>query len=261
MNEIKIDLLGSDPEFFLVDSKGTLKSAIGVIPGTKEEPHFLPQFGDLTTLQIDNVLGEISVQPAKTGEELWDNIQKVLKYVQDTYLTPKGLAILHASSGEFDAKELEDPIAQILGCSPTLNAWQFGYNEAPDASSNFRGCGSHIHISYEDPSMERSFQIAQTFDLFGTLNSVIRDPDTKRREFYGQAGEMRILDYGLEVRTPGGFILSSKEEFLTMIEAVHKTVDFINNKNEISLEDQALIQLAINTSDKHLAEKLLKKYS
>lgn len=258
---IEILKLGSDPEFLLKDKyTGKLVSSIGIIPGTKEEPLRLNGLGDFYTIQIDNVLGEISVGPSETGDGLWENIQKTLDIVKKEFL-PENIEIVHQSSGIYSDEELDNPIAKVLGCSPSLNAWSFGDNPAPSSESNFRGCGCHFHISYKDPTFYTSFIIGQVFDLFGTLKSVVRDPDTKRREFYGKAGEIRMVDYGVELRTPGGFTISSKLEFDFMIDAIYKTVEFINSGKKIEESDAAQIQLAINTNNKSRAEELIQKYS
>lgn len=251
--------IGSDPEFLLRDkSTGNLVSSIGLIPGTKDKPEKL-SFGEHYTVQIDNVLGEISVDPAETGDELWDNITKTLDWVK--LILPENVEIVHASSGVYSDEELSHPIARILGCSDTYNAWTMETNSSPSADSNIRGCGTHFHISYENPETETSIELAQVFDLFGTLQSVLRDPDKLRRDYYGKAGEMRILPYGVELRTPGGFTLSSKEEFDVMIDAIHKSIDFINSGNFIDYPDMAKIQFAINTQNKKLANQLLTKYT
>lgn len=260
-NKIEILKIGSDPEFLLIDKNTSkFKSSIGIIPGTKENPLRL-DFGTYYTIQIDNVLGEISVDPAETGDELWDNIQKTLNYVKKEYL-PENIELEFASSGEYEEKELDHPVAKILGCDSSYNAWTFEENPAPEAkTTNLRGCGCHFHISYKDPDFMTNLMIGQVFDVFGTLQSVFRDPDTIRRKFYGKAGEVRNCEYGVELRTPGGYTLSSKEEFDIMIQAIYDTIEFMNLGGTISDEESVIIQDAINSQNKVKCIELYKSFS
>ena len=48
--------LGADPELFLTYNDGSPKSAIGLIPGTKENPCTITDRGH--SVQVDNVLRE-----------------------------------------------------------------------------------------------------------------------------------------------------------------------------------------------------------
>ncbi len=57
-------VVGADPELMLVDSSGVLVSAIGIVPGTKEEPHPV----SCGAVQHDNVNAEFNVEPSGTGE-------------------------------------------------------------------------------------------------------------------------------------------------------------------------------------------------
>jgi len=254
---IKPLLLGSDPEFLLRDrDTKKLISSIGIIPGTKEEPVTADELGDGYTIQIDNVLGEISVPPAKNSEELWENIQTGLNYIQDTIL-PDSLEIFHASSGSYSDDQLDNEIARTLGCSPSLNAWTEGINESPDASSNLRGCGCHIHLSYEDHNVQTNFELGRVFDLFCTLPTIILDDDTDRRQFYGKAGEIRHTSYGVEFRTLGGFLLRDKQIYDYILGNLDRAIEFINNGNEIDSDLSIGIQIAINTQSKSIAQDII----
>ena len=256
--KIKVLMFGSDPEF-LLRNKVTkeLISSIGIIPGSKKEPKTVDELGDGYTIQIDNVLGEISVAPSETIEGLWNNIQKALNYVSDSIL-PNDIEIYHASSGTYTDEQLDNEIAREFGCSPSVNAWAEQDNQPPEAGDiNFRGCGAHIHLSYENPDQATNCLIGRVFDLFCTLPSVILDEDTKRRHFYGQAGEIRHCKYGVELRTLGGFILSDKGIYTYMMENLLKAIEFINSGKELSDDIQIGIQIAINTQDKGIAQAIM----
>lgn len=260
MEEKKIKILkfGSDPEFLLrfKESK-ELVSSIGIIPGTKEKPETVQELGDGYTIQIDNVLGEISVAPSETVEGLWDNIQKALGYVSNNIL-PNDIEIYHASSGTYTDEQLDNDIARLFGCSPSYNAWSGMDNTPPEAGDiKFRGCGAHIHLSYENPTEQTNCLIGQVFDLFCTLPSVLIDPDTNRRNFYGQAGEIRHCTYGVELRTLGGFILSDKSIYDYMMNNLLEAIEFLNSGKTMSADIQMGIQFAINTQSKDVALDIL----
>lgn len=256
--KIKVLMFGSDPEFLLRDKDTKeLVSSIGIIPGTKEEPQTVEELGDGYTIQIDNVLGEISVAPATNSEGLWNNIQKALTYVSGNIL-PNNVEIYHASSGTYTDEQLDNEIAKLFGCSPSVNAWSEQDNEAPEAGDiNFRGCGAHIHLSYENPDPATNCLIGRVFDLFCTLPSIILDEDTKRRHFYGQAGEIRHCKYGVELRTLGGFILSDKNIYNYMMDNLLKAIEFINSGKEMPEDIQIGVQIAINTQDKGIAKAIM----
>lgn len=258
---IKNIKLGSDPEFFLRNKEtGEMVSSIGIIPGTKEKPLKLPELGEFYTVQIDNVLGEISVDPSDTIEGLWDNIQLGLQYIRDNFL-PDNIEIYHASSGVFTEEQLDNDIARTFGCSPSMNAWSERENPAPNAGKQlFRPAGTHIHISYDNPSISTSFAIGRIFDIFCTVPSLFLDTDELRRKFYGRAGEVRIVDYGVECRQLGGFLLSDKEVFNYILNNLYKGIEFLNSGGELDKPSEVMAQFAINAGSMEAANDLIAKY-
>src|SRR5689334_15386813 len=64
--------LGSDPEFMLTSLKGEYVSAIGKVPGTKEEPLAL---GNGHMAFHDNVLAECCPRYGSTLQEVLDNFR------------------------------------------------------------------------------------------------------------------------------------------------------------------------------------------
>lgn len=253
---------GSDPEFLLRNKKTKeLVSSIGIIPGSKEEPLRIPSLGHYYSIQVDNVLGEISVSPARTSDELWDNIQMALKYVNDNYL-PEDVEIYHASSGTYTPEQLDNDIARLFGCDSSKNAWTYEDNEAPEAKDTLvRGAGTHIHISYNNPNSLTSFKIAQAFDIFCVLPTLFMDEDTNRREFYGKAGDCRLLNYGVECRQLGGFVLSDKSIYDYLMNNLLEAIKFLNEGGQIDSESAIKTQIAINAGAKELAEEVMKDFN
>lgn len=262
MSEIKVLLIGSDPEFMLAKAMSKeLVSSIGIIPGTKEEPFKTSDLGDGYTIQIDNVLGEISVPPAKDKEELWVNIQTGLNYVRNNFL-PEDVEIVHLSSGTYSEEQLDNEIARQFGCMPSLNAWSKMNNDVPEAKNLlFRGCGCHIHVSYENPSEEMNFEISRAFDLFCTLPSILLDSDRDRRHFYGKAGELRHCSYGVELRTIGGFLLADKNHYDYILDNMMLAIDWLNAGNRVPDHIGLDIQFAIDNYVTDVAEAIMMDYN
>src|SRR3990167_7527580 len=77
--------LGTDPEVFFKNKEtGEFVPAIGLIPGTKEEPFkFKGDNGYNYTLQIDNVACEFTIPPCSTPEEMKLHIHYMLNHIKE----------------------------------------------------------------------------------------------------------------------------------------------------------------------------------
>ena len=75
--------IGADPELFIINSKtGKVVSAIGLIPGKKDEPytHGMPKgFG----VEIDGILGEFNIPPSSSKSDFVESIQFMKKWIRD----------------------------------------------------------------------------------------------------------------------------------------------------------------------------------
>jgi hypothetical protein len=95
-------------------------------------------------------------------------------------------------------------------------------------------------------------------DLILGLNSVLEDPDTRRRELYGQAGAIRFKSYGLEYRVLSNYWLAGHT-----IDIFNRVLWAIRHGLGRSIDPSkrgAEIQKAINTGDKNLAKTLLAEH-
>lgn len=112
--------LGCDPECFLLDKDGNVVSAIGKIGGSKYEPKpVLENYGKGFALQEDNVLLEYNIPPANSFDEFTDSIDIIHHYI-DKMLGDQELARAKISSHSMHPKEMEDPMAWVLGVNLTL---------------------------------------------------------------------------------------------------------------------------------------------
>lgn len=77
--------VGSDVEWFLQDKDTKeIVSAEGIIQGTKYEPFKFDDSNHFYSTSLDNVLAEGNIPPAKTATEFYKNINKLIKYINNT---------------------------------------------------------------------------------------------------------------------------------------------------------------------------------
>jgi len=252
--------IGSDPEAFLRNRETKeIVSAIGLIPGSKYEPVSLhKEIGQGFFIQTDNVMVEWCVPACNTAKELYDNIQKCIKYTND--IIPAELEVVLQPSAILDSKYLEDDQAKTFGCEPSYNAWTYQMNKAPSNKTNLRTCGGHIHIGYENPNDDTSINLIRALDLYLNIPSLILDSDKDRKKMYGKAGEFRIKDYGVEYRGLSNYWANTLSLTKFIFAGIDKAVDFINSGKELNDEDQFVIQETINNNDKVIAHKLITKF-
>lgn len=246
--------IGSDFEWFL-KKRGQFFPAIGLVKGTKSNPFPISNKGHY--LQVDNVLVEGNIPPAKDNQEdkFVSDIKYVLNYVDNMFKdTPFTTEIV--TSAEFDDESLNSPEAMEFGCEVSYNAWTGKVNPSPSSDTNLRTSSFHIHIGYENPTPEKSRQIVRAMDLLLGLESLFKDSDTNRRKMYGKAGEMRYTKYGFEYRTMGSFILKNEDNMKWAFQTAIKAVKYGLNNNVMDKE----IVKSINTHDKVLAKQLIDKY-
>lgn len=255
-----LQLVGADPELFVrdIDTKEVL-SAIGLLGGTKDTPREVP-YG---AVQEDNVLAEFNIIPAATADEFYKNIKAVMDFLRKD-LAKHNLEPYRAASHVYTKPYLKGLGGQAFrfGCEPDLNAWTGEENPKPNAYTCLRSAGGHIHISYTNPSVERSFNIVKAFELMTGIPMLFRDPDTQRRELYGKSGACRIKPYGVEIRSPSNFWLQSRESIKSMFYAAHRAEKLADNIDAI-LDETGLsgniIQDVINNTKLAEAEFILNK--
>lgn len=256
MNKIVLNAVGSDPEFFIRDTKKEeYVSSEGIIGGTKKKPRIVSAEGH--AVQEDNVMVEVNFPPSPDPETfirhknfMLDYLNRFVEKINPDYM------IRIDSSATFDQKFLNSEQANEIGCEPDRNAWFDMDNPSPDVvSSNKRYAGGHIHISYNDPTPEKNIQLVKAMDMFLGLPAVIMDTDDDRKNIYGTPGRYRNKSYGFEYRTLSNFWLVDDNLIHYVFSQVQKAIDFVNGGNQV-LEDVPVI---IDTINKEKANEFIQQ--
>lgn len=235
--------IGSDPEFMLKDPNGNLVSAIGRVPGSKEE-RFAVENGHF--VYYDNVLAECNIKEASSAEGFVENVRDCLTQYAGV-VKPNQLVI--QASGKYPVNECKHKDANVFGCDPELDAYKLAVNDPPVCAkgNTFRTAGGHLHIGYEggaaiegDDDANYKVQINRLFlvrfcDLVIGIPSLFmdKDPSSKeRRRLYGGAGTNReCLAYGVEYRSLGNFWLRSPSSVTLMYNLAQYCVDQVVEQN------------------------------
>jgi hypothetical protein len=210
---------GCDPEMFITDSNGSLVSAEGLIPGTKQEPHKV----DGGAVQVDGLAAEFNIDPVDNFKDWNDNIVSVVAQLKKMLPSGYGLLIEPAVRFSPEVMNAASSKAKELGCDPDYNAWTTEVNPYPDTTNDpfLRTASGHLHFGWLDPDdympledeihRKNGFDLAKQCDWFLGAWSVQKDPDVTRRALYGKAGACRIKPYGMEYRVLSNFWLKSKD--------------------------------------------------
>jgi hypothetical protein len=252
--------LGCDPEAFLIDEQGQLKSSIGLVGGSKYHPMPLP-LGDGYAVQEDNVAIEFNIPPAAGRSEYVESINKVLKFLTDSLKTSYGLSMSPISAASFPESELVHPAAKVFGCDPDYNAWTLKRNPRPNATDKtLRSCGGHVHIGF-DKTKIKTEQLIKLMDLFVGVPSVLMDKGELRKTLYGKAGAYRDKSYGGEYRTLSNFWVFNNSLIEWVWDNTSRAVNAAEAQITLSEQDSLDIVNCINKNDKELAQRLVEKHN
>lgn len=218
--------IGSDQEHVVRSANGDLKSAIGIVKGTKEEKLDL---GDGVSAFYDNVMAECNIKPANSKKEFIENIrdctQKYAKLIHPNVLCVE-------SSATYTGSELNHEDAWKFACTPDFDAYLLIQRDPPvcDPNSGFRSAGGHIHLAGKGYPLNDDMgkiYVIRMLDLFVGVPSMIidnSDASIRRRTLYGAAGSHRPVPQhgGVEYRSLSNFWLKSPE----LAEWIYDVCDF-----------------------------------
>lgn len=256
--------IGADPEMFIIDTANNNKviSSIGIIPGKKGKPFVDKDWAEGFGLETDNILAEFNIPPCKSRIEFLDCINFMKERVRDIVkkVNPS-YDIQCVASRIVDADQLTTPESMEFGCDADYNVYTEEMNKKPVCDEkNLRSAGFHIHVGYKGFNTRTSLHIVRMLDLFLGIPSVVVDPDNKRRNLYGKAGNFRLQPWGVEYRVLSSFMMSNDD---LISKVYNNTIEAIVRYNEDGLLDidSELVQNVINGNDKAKAKQIIKKYS
>lgn len=247
---IKLNKIGSDPEAFLF-AGGNPVSAIGLVPGSKEEPF---KISEHESVQVDNVAIEFNIKPSETPEEFMESLGRCYAWSVDhlSKIDPR-LQFVFTPSVEFDKQSLKSKAARTFGCDPDFNAWTGGVNRPPSPGGLLRSCGGHIHLGLDmDFSFDEKRLIRLMDKYVGSYVSYIC-PDKRRMELYGKAGAFRMKDYGVEYRTPSNTWLKDEGYITEVFKRCHQAVDAYNNGEDA----ETFVREIIDSAEKEQIKELV----
>lgn len=205
-------MIGVDPEFFILDTKGKPVPAWKFFPPKENK---MPAgtgsfFRDGYALELNT--------PAETCRaRLGNALRETMRVAQEQL--PRGYRLSTQATIQINKSDMAGAPTdcQVFGCDPSYNAYTGKeFTVDIDAMSHqFRYAGGHMHCSseYKDgftKNRDTQLMFAKLCDLFiGLPLAYLFDtPDeVQRRQYYGRAGECRLTRYpnwnsGVEYRTP-----------------------------------------------------------
>lgn len=206
----KTFMVGSDTEVFIKDvATDKIISIEGKLGGTKYRPRPLYELGDGFAVQEDNIMAEFNIPPAKTRDDFVEYMSTMRRWFGKNLKNP----IVIIASAELDADQLQTDQAMTFGCEPDFNAWR-GLEQNPDIERRFpnlRTCGGHIHVGWDNPTIQERQNVIRWMDCLLGVRSVWEDEDRRRRIMYGKAGACRVKPYGVEYRVLSNYWFASDE--------------------------------------------------
>ena len=205
-------MIGTDPEFFILDDKGKPVPAWKFFPPQRQKI----LIGQAGALFRDGYALEVNATPESCRGRFGNEVKGSLKHA--LAMLPKDYSFTSSPAVRIDLNDMNDapPDCQIFGCDESLNAYtQKSSSVNLDAYDHpFRYAGGHMHISSSNCRFLESdadkFLFVKLCDLFvGLPLAYLFDDEAnvQRRKYYGRAGECRFQKYpdgttGIEYRTP-----------------------------------------------------------
>lgn len=255
---IKNVKIGADPELF-IERNNKVISAEGLFGGTKESPKPIGEEG--FAIQEDNVMVEFNIPASSTSEEFVENINYGKDYISNMCKLYGDLSISDKASADLSEEELSSPQACQFGCESDFNVYSGKINTPPTPEGTMRCAGGHIHIGYSKPNEQDSDNLIYAMDMVLGLQSVLIDPDTRRKEMYGKAGCFREKKYGVEYRVLSNFWLKNDATIKWAFDSTQRAIKLANHPYFYEVRDtfSNAVEEAINSNDKKSAKSLLVK--
>lgn len=223
-NEKKFTVtIGGDAEFFL-QKDGELYPASKVIPGSKEEPFELEN----GVCHPDGLSLEVGFPPAKTPNEFFANILKVIQEVRVKFLEPNGVKF-HSDS-EVKVTDIEATDKDLeRGCSSEYFAWMNqgeSIKQVEKSADEYRFSGFHIHLGFTEGQKGTPLEVQDMAVLARVMDGFVMkhklNTTDLRSQQYGGYGAFRCKPYGIEYRAMDSSVFLQRHK-------VRKLMSFLND--------------------------------
>lgn len=191
--------IGSDFELLAFEKHSQKpRSVIGKLGGTKDMP--MPLDRECFS-QEDNVCAEFNIPPLPLIESSEHDWKELIDYCIETgnkILAPHKMELRPKGHAFFSNEELDNPIAQTFGCTPSYNVYE-RRKQMPSAKAagNMRSAGFHLHFGFlstpENNIVREDIEaLIRLCDFYLGLAEATMGPDSTRKKIYGQPGEFRV---------------------------------------------------------------------
>ena len=274
--------LGTDPEFFVLDTDRRPVPAFKFFPGKEEKRQVAPDYSSRVLAFRDGYAVEINIPPASCRENLTlsmlQGLKGTLKCLPMGYTLSSLPAVPIRLPEDLDGAP-ED--VRTFGCDPSWNAYTGDCLTVPlDASEHpWRYAGGHMHLSiptgYKGYTGFDAYQwifnaesimlFVRMLDLYLGVPLTLwfaKEETFRRREYYGKAGEFRFQEYmkapatglpayvGVEYRTPGPEVWNAPPVAsfaFGVMRSVAENFDYLRSKWDAGMEEA--IRHAVNTGE------------
>lgn len=239
-NKLTINI-GADIEFFLrrrIDNSLVEASEVLRIPEGKDKIEC--KFGHI---HVDGIAAEICPNQSTKANVFTNNVLGLITKLEsicgDDYFVSRESSV----SFDEDFYSTLSPETRVLGCNVDYDAYTLEPNKRPDDRLE-RFAGGHIHVSWESPTLPKSFDVTnkvhlktcstfvQTLDLTLGLYSVLWEKDFKnRRSMYGKSGSFRPKSYGVEYRVLDNSWVFNTNSIMFVFETVMTSFNIAYNFN------------------------------
>ena len=263
-------VFGSDPEVFSRDSKGQIVPAFKFLP-PKTDPLLveLPNASLCYHIYNDGFQAELRANPHGCVAYVVDSIRGGLKAIWER---SNGAHLVLDNAPMIPIEVLRETPDEhvILGCDPSQNAYYIGGKVVGDPRLlRYRFTGFHIHVS--GWHLDKDIEKRQKFLLpYVKLADAILGvyfvaagahlESTKRREYYGLAGEYRLPEHGLEYRVLSSTVLSHPGVCNLAFEMMRGVLAIVDSAAEkLWVADEEEVIGIINENNQQAARALLKR--
>lgn len=258
-----IQYQGSDPEIFAVDENNQVIPSFKFLK-SKENPNRIPSNGE--AIFWDGYQAEFNVRAAScldqtvnhTYSGLHEMNRLLKKYNKNARLTIQPTMDIPPHM----LREDDDQYVQF-GCMPSKNVYEMKGKVSDGRDVPFRSAGGHIHLQLDQNQKKRIPEYVKSLDAILGVASVSMFgsyDESRRREYYGLAGEYRTPKHGLEYRPLSNVWMCDPLIMYITFELARKVISLVDKdlfKHWVASEEDTIS--CINECNIPLANEILKQ--